>query len=226
MAKAQDMDTVVVTAGTLDDCWNRIGIRGDKSCPKLTQFVHCRNCDVYAEAATRMLDRYQLYRQDDAATHETAALAAQPLREASESLLVFRLGEEWLALPTAALVEVSTVQAIHTLPHRRSPAVLGVSNVRGALVACLSLTVLLGLEEITAAPEARVLPRMLLLGDAAHATVVCPVDEVEGIHAVPLSLYGAAGHGKFSRALLQWQGRSVRLLEAAPLFDAITRNLA
>ena len=38
------------------------------------------------------------------------------------------------------------MQAIHSLPHQRSRALLGVANVRGALVACLSLVELLGLD--------------------------------------------------------------------------------
>ena len=32
----------------IDDCWNRIGVHGDKSCPLLDEHVHCRNCAVYA----------------------------------------------------------------------------------------------------------------------------------------------------------------------------------
>ena len=36
----------------VDDCWNRIGIHGDKSCERLAAHVHCRNCEVHAAAAT------------------------------------------------------------------------------------------------------------------------------------------------------------------------------
>ena len=28
----------------IDDCWNRIGVHGDKQCPLLERLVHCRNC--------------------------------------------------------------------------------------------------------------------------------------------------------------------------------------
>ena len=45
-------------ARDIDDCWNRIGIYGDKSCPVLPEHIHCRNCSVYSAAATRLLDRY------------------------------------------------------------------------------------------------------------------------------------------------------------------------
>ena len=26
----------------IDDCWNRIGVRGDASCARLVEYVHCR----------------------------------------------------------------------------------------------------------------------------------------------------------------------------------------
>ena len=35
-------------AQAIDDCWNRIGIHGDKSCPLLSNHIHCRNCAVYS----------------------------------------------------------------------------------------------------------------------------------------------------------------------------------
>ncbi len=44
----------------VDDCWNRIGVRGDKTCERLAEHVHCRNCPVHAAAANRLLDRLAL----------------------------------------------------------------------------------------------------------------------------------------------------------------------
>ncbi len=40
-----------------DGCWNRIGVSGDRSCPELPSFVHCRNCPVFAAAARAFFDR-------------------------------------------------------------------------------------------------------------------------------------------------------------------------
>ena len=39
-------DATSTSRSTIDDCWNRIGVRGDASCPKLDDYVHCRNCPV------------------------------------------------------------------------------------------------------------------------------------------------------------------------------------
>lgn len=222
-------DTFSVTredAQAIDDCWNRIGIHGDKSCPLLVEHIHCRNCAVYSAAATRLLDRYALQQDDHA--QDSAALEVEVK---TRSLLMFRLGEEWLGLATRSLVEVAPQQAIHSLPHQRSRALLGVANVRGALVACLSLAELLGLESVASvAGGPRVMPRMLII--AAHGgPVVVPVDEVDGIHAIDERILETASHSgtqanaKYTRGVLQFKGRSLRWLDEEQLLSAVTRSL-
>ena len=223
---ASDTFSVTRDAQAIDDCWNRIGIHGDKSCPLLDEHIHCRNCAVYSAAATRLLDRYALQQED----RGSASVAAEN-EVSTRSLLMFRLGEEWLALATRSLVEVAPLQAIHSLPHQRSRALLGVANVRGALVACLSLVELLGLDgTVNAASGARVMPRMLII--AAHGgPVVVPVDEVDGIHAIAEHILDAASRSgnqasaKYTRGVLQFKGRSLRWLDEEQLLSAVTRSL-
>jgi chemotaxis-related protein WspD len=222
-------DTFSVThedAQAIDDCWNRIGIHGDKSCPLLSEHIHCRNCAVYSTAATRLLDRYALQQDDRVQVSNTVESEVK-----TRSLLMFRLGEEWLGLATRCLVEVAPLQAIHSLPHQRSGALLGVANVRGALVACLSLVELLGLDGISnVAPGTRVMPRMLII--AAHGgPVVVPVDEVDGIHAIDEQILDAASRSgtqasaKYTRGVLPFKGRSLRWLDEEQLLSAVTRSL-
>ncbi len=214
-------------AYTIDDCWNRIGIHGDRSCPLLVEHIHCRNCLVYSAAATRLLDRYALAVQDRA----VAQSSGLPGEIKTRSIVVFRLGEEWLGLPTRCLVEVANVQAIHSLPHQRSRALLGVANVRGALVACISLVELLGLDTSSSVhPSARIMPRMLIV-TAEGGPVVVPVDEVDGIHAMEAHLLDAASapgqhtSAKFTQGVLQWKNRSLRLLDEQQLLSAVNRSL-
>ncbi|WP_448106515.1 chemotaxis protein CheW [Pseudomonas azerbaijanoccidentalis] len=222
-------DTFSVTredAQAIDDCWNRIGIHGDKSCPLLIEHIHCRNCAVYSAAATRLLDRYALQTEDREQVSGTLQSEVK-----TRSLLMFRLGEEWLGLATRSLVEVAPLQAIHSLPHQRSRALLGVANVRGALVACLSLVELLGLDAAgNVVTGARVMPRMLII--AAHGgPVVVPVDEVDGIHAIDerildtASQSGTQASAKYTRGVLQFKGRSLRWLDEEQLLSAVTRSL-
>ena len=225
------LDLTLADTQAIDDCWNRIGIHGDKSCPLLVEHIHCRNCSVYSAAATRLLDRYAL-QQDD---RRPVAAAEVDEKIVTRSLLVFRLGEEWLGIATRCLVEVAPLQPIHSLPHQRSRALLGVANVRGALVACLSLVELLGLETThQGASGGRIMPRMLII--AAHGgPVVVPVDEVDGIHAIDERILDAASRAgaehhstasaKYTRGVLQFRGRSLRWLDEEQLLSAVTRSL-
>ena len=216
----EQVQVVATDATTIDDCWNRIGVRGDKSCPLLDEHIHCRNCAVYASAATRLLDRYSLS-QD---SHEQVQVQE---KGGGRSMLLFRLGEEWLALATRCLVEVAPLQPVHSLPHQRSRVLQGVANVRGALVPCLSLADLLGLEVLSnGSPSARVMPRMLIVA-AAGGSVVVRVDEVDGIHGLePERVVHEQGEARFTAAVLQWRGRSVRVLDEEQVLSAVNRSLS
>ena len=92
-------------AGPPADCWNRIGVRGDRSCPLLPPVVHCQNCDVFSAAGRRFLNSPSPPGYLD----EWTERLARPIEEDAADLvglLIFRLAEEWLALPLRALVEV------------------------------------------------------------------------------------------------------------------------
>ena len=203
----------------IDACWKQIGIWGDRSCERLKELVHCHNCDRYSAAAIELLDRYDLVR-------EQAQITA-PESLVGSSHIVFRVSDQWLALPSKVLVEVAMIKPIHRLPHQRNAALLGVSNVRGALVACLSLAELLSIESTESNPTAkRVLPRMLVLS-AEGGPVVVPVDEVAGIERLDTGacsqVQTTEQHNLSSYALgvLNHQGRSVTILFDDKLFAAV-----
>lgn len=215
----------------VDDCWNRIGVFGDKSCPQLERHIHCRNCEVYGAAAIALLDRYgsALERgDDDYGQGETAQVQG-----AQRSLLIFRLGEQWLAIATRCLAEVMPMSPIHVLPHRKSRGLLGVTNVRGTLVACLSLAELLDLDTQQDArrSERRVIPRMLIL-ESGSGPLVTPVDEVSGIQRIPVARISSAKHddkraiSRFTAGVLQWQEQSITLLDDEQLLHNMIGSLA
>jgi len=215
----------------VDDCWNRIGVFGDKSCPQLERHIHCRNCEVYGAAAIALLDRYgsALERGDD----DYAQDETEEVQGAQRSLLIFRLGEQWLAIATRCLAEVMPVSPIHVLPHRNSRGLLGVTNVRGTLVACLSLAELLDLDTQQDARrgERRVIPRMLIL-ESDSGPLVTPVDEVSGIQRIPVAHIRNAKHddkrtiSRFTAGVLQWQEQSITLLDDEQLLQTMIGSLA
>jgi chemotaxis-related protein WspD len=207
----------------IDPCWKIIGVRGDGSCPRLVDYIRCLNCPVFAGAATVLLDRYSLER-------EPGELVYAPAPEVvpSRSLVVFRMGAEWLGLATRCLVEVAPCQAIHSVPHQRSRTLLGVANVRGALVPCIALHELLGVEPGVPVPTTgRVVPRLLILA-AQGGAVVVPVDEVDGIRRFEERVIeeGASAHSqRFTAAVLNDGPRTLRVLDEPALMVAITRSL-
>jgi chemotaxis-related protein WspD len=223
-------DDLTLSANTpVDDCWRRIGVRGDGSCALLATHIHCRNCPTYSRAATVLLDSHSMTRLPDAPADREPDAASSGT---GLSCLVFRVGEEWLALPTEAIGEVTAPCPVHSLPHRRDAAVLGLASVRGSLLACLSLARLFGMGEApNAQANARHGQRFLVLGQGRGA-IALPVAEVSGVRRVPGSALRplpatlARASTRYSQALFEDQGRSVGLLDAALVRQALTRSLA
>ncbi|MES2538929.1 MAG: chemotaxis protein CheW [Pseudomonadota bacterium] len=217
----------------INDCWNRIGVRGDGSCPELRQHLHCRNCPAYATAAAILLDRMAPADEPDA-VHVSAARTGQLQDADAESLLIFRVGEEWLGLRTALLREIAEARTIHSLPHQRNAAVLGVANVRGALTLCVSLATMLGLDEAAEgrAEHEHVFSSRMLVADHMGHVAVFPVAEVHGIQrfpaaalkAVPVTVAGAAA--TYTQSIVNWRDRTVGVLDGELLFYALNRSLA
>jgi len=164
------------------DCWNRIGVRGDRSCDKLPARTHCRNCEVHAESAHAVMQRPlpHGYREEWAgyfAKEETGA------KELDRSALIFRIGAEWLALPAKQAVMVAQYAKPHRLPHRGGGALSGIVNVKGRLYPCMSIAELLSItaEEPTRVDGRRAAPRLVVM-DLAQQRFALPVDDLHGIH--------------------------------------------
>ena len=128
-----------------DACWDRIGVQGDRSCPKLAAAIHCRNCPVFSAAGQQLFEREAPPEYVDECTRRLTA-ADEVAGSDGHSLLLFRVGPEWLAIDTQAVVEVVEPRPIHRVPHRTDRLLLGLANIRGELHLCISLRELLGIE--------------------------------------------------------------------------------
>lgn len=216
----------------LHDCWNRIGVWGDGSCTGLEKATHCRNCPVYSGAAADLLDRDI---DPDYLSRWAEHYRAKKVDTArdTESAIIFRIGAEWLALPADVFQEVCDVRPIHSLPHRRNDHVLGITNVRGALLVCVSLHALLGIGKTAAVNDSRrLVHERLLVVDRDGERLVFPVDEIHGIHRYHAGQLGdvPATVGKstatYARAMLPWQDRAVGVLDDQLLFYSLNKSLA
>jgi chemotaxis-related protein WspD len=234
----------VVDMRAIDACWNRIGTRGDGSCPQLATHARCLNCDVFARGAAALLDRplstadlAEAARDARAGRASSGALATALAKTSgveggTHSSLVFRVADEWLALPTSTLRQIEEIRPIHSLPHRRNRVVLGLVNIRGALTVAASLAELLHLERTQPDPHAQRSGYARVIVTAHHGEPVAfPVDEVEGvlrfaesaILPVPATLAHTAG--SHVRGVVAWRDTTIGLLDPDRLFEALLGSL-
>ncbi|MCA8253264.1 chemotaxis protein CheW [Burkholderia sp. AU31624] len=220
----------------VDDCWNRIGTRGDRTCERLNDCLRCLNCPVYAYHAAKLLERPLDSAEMADTTRRMSAPGAPHVHGADadthHAALAFRVADEWLALPIGVLREIAGTRPIHSLPHRRHSAVRGVVNIRGTLRIAISIGALLGLDAGKGSSDGDD-GRFTRLLVAAHQgePVVFPVDEVEGVLRfgaadwVPVPATVGRASAGLSRGVLSWRGKSVGLLDDDRLFDAVTRSM-
>ncbi len=211
----------------VDQCWNRIGIRGDRSCPELAKVTHCHNCPVFAATGRRFLDAPS---PPDYLDEWTARLATPEEDDATDELgvLVFRLGDEWLALSVGILVEVTRPATPHRIPHRAG-LLSGVVNIRGELHLCVRLDVLLGVAPADKHQRTDN-PRLIVIRRESEAWAFA-ADEVDQVHRLPgEALIPAAptlarALAKLTRGVFNVGTHSVGLLDEARLFYAIRERV-
>jgi chemotaxis-related protein WspD len=209
------------------NCWKRIGTWGDRSCPDLKPYIHCRNCPVYSAGAARLLDTEvsETYLADHARHY---AQAKQEARPGARSAMVFRLAGEWFAMSIAVFREIAPLRPVHSLPHRRDRVVSGVTNIRGELLVCVSLAAALGIADpATPGPAAR-LAVVSREGDrfvfrADEIAEVCRFNDTD-LGPVPATL--AHSGSTYTRGILAWFGRPVAVLDEQLLFYTLNRSLA
>jgi chemotaxis-related protein WspD len=170
------------TGQPVSDCWNRIGVRGDRSCEKLDAHTHCRNCEVHASGARRVMQRTlpSGYREE---WTEYFSRTESEQKALDRSALVFRIAGEWLAFPAALAVTVAETARPHRLPRRSGGVLSGIVNIKGKLYPCMSLAALLSITGSQPIQEdrRRVYPRLVVMALAAQHFAL-PVDDLYGIH--------------------------------------------
>ena len=219
------------------DCWNTIGVSGDRSCPELNTHIHCRNCPVFAGAARSFFERRAPEGYLAEWSHWLAESTGSGLhgdvkdangehllpQDDAASVLIFRLGGEWLAFRTQTVAEVTLPRPVHRVPHRSNSVLTGIVNLQGQVQLCVSLHGLLG---ATAGPAPAA--RLVVLRDAERAeTWVFTADDVVGVRRVPRSQWRSVPSTLinpavgFSQAVLSWEGRTVGLLDEKRVFTAL-----
>ena len=241
------MPLPAVSAPTANNCWNQIGVWGDGSCPELVKAVHCHNCPVFTAASQRFLDAPSPKGYVEEWTQRLIA----PIEETAidlQSVLIFRLGEEWLALRIPILIEVTNPRPIHRIPHRGG-LLAGLVNIRGELHLCVHLAQLLGGkaiaretvsasrrpasggEELPAAASAQGAAARLIVVQFEGIRWVFPVDEVDQVYRFPAGELTTApatlarASGRLTRGVFTWHERSVGYLDDTRLFQLLRTRI-
>ncbi|MCT7950050.1 chemotaxis protein CheW [Ancylothrix sp. C2] len=235
---------------TFNDCWNQIGVMGDRSCTQLKTVIHCHECPVYAAVGDSLLEREPIpdYLQEWISILEETP-QTQNKRESNEaiirtaeavSIIIFRLGTERLGLPVRMLQEVTHPCVIQPLPHRSNNLFLGLVNIRGETLLCASLHYLLNIETVDEtsptlqakhrAHNAINKKRMLVAGQSQDKWVF-PVDQVHGIFRFhPNELQQApvvitkATEG-YTKGIIYWEGDQVNYLDSDLLFYTLNHKI-
>jgi chemotaxis-related protein WspD len=216
-----------------DRCWKRIGVWGNEEprCEKLEAVIHCRNCQVFTQAGRNLLERAlpDAYK-DDWGT----ILLKKKGKEAAGTIavVVFRVETEWMALSAGLFAEIIDDVSIHTLPHRKTPILLGLVNVHGEIQLCVSLKHLMNLEAEPAPKRgAEKAKKRLMVVSKDGEQWVFPVNEIHGIHHfnpgvlenVPVTI--AKCKSTFTKGIFEWGEKHVAFLDDELLFYNLKRSL-
>lgn len=122
---------------------------------------------------------------DDAYLQEWAEHFRAPLAGAATadaSAVAFRIGAEWLALPTTLLLRVAPHARPHRVPHRAARGMRGIVNVGGQLYPCIALDDLLDIDTDggSARTDRHTFARLLLVQWEGRAYAL-PVADLHGI---------------------------------------------
>jgi chemotaxis-related protein WspD len=231
-ANLQKRNLESMSSRKLNDCWNKIGVWGNRECDELKKAVHCRNCIVYSSAAAQLLGAEL---PQDYLERWAKHFATEPdvNRQRLQAALIFRIGAEWLAMSPLHLQEIGEGRPIHSVPGGRSNTLLGLANIRGELLVCVALDRVLGIEK--SGPEKsrskRAIYRRMIVAGREASRFVFPVEEVHGIHTFnPTELKGvpstvAKAEATYIRGILPWQSKSVGCLDDQLLFDILNKSL-
>lgn len=223
---------MIPLAVEVQDCWNKIGIAGDRSCPELAKHIVCQNCPVFAAAARTLFERPAPEGYLDEWT-QALGHASQGLECDHVSVVILRLGSEWLALAASFLVEVTPPKTIHAVPHRSNDVFRGLVNIRGQLQLCVSLHGVLGIRNgsAPAAPgngstQHAAKPLLVVVQQAGERWAFL-ADEVLGVERIPRSdlrkVPGTLANpvNGFSQAIFTIRDRHVGFLDEQRIVTAL-----
>ncbi len=211
-----------------DNCWNTIGIWSrEHSCPELAEIIHCHNCHVYHQATSFVYDAPMSEEYRDECTqvlreHKTIGKVKE------SSVLTFEVFDEWLAIPTRYIKEITDFRTIQRLPHNKNRFVQGIVNISGEIEISFSLEKILALRE-TGKKQRK--PRHVIIAEYEKTRYVFPVSQLgevfryhgDDLQGVPSTL--SEHTGSFMQGIIKWKHQKVGVIDTELLFSVISRSM-
>ena len=215
---------------TINDCWNTIGIWGNHTprCERLKDLIHCRNCEIYSEAGSIILSRpgESEYLQE---WQQNLSIPRQEDSQQLKSALVFRMGDEWFALSSKFIREITHCDKHHSLPHRKNNVLRGLVNVRGELLLNVSLGYLFKINK--SETHKKFTHERFIVIDDGEEKFAFPVTEVREItHYSDSEIQPAPSTlnydtSCFVKGIIQHKNTDVGILDSELVFTALYKNL-
>lgn len=220
----------------IDDCWNKTGIWGAESprCPKLDEVTHCQNCPVFSGSGRMLLDR----KQPDGYSNEWTNVLTQKKDAALKtaiSVIIFRVGDEWYALKTAVLKEITEMRHIHTIPHRKNSVLRGITSIRGELHLCVSIGHLFDITKAVTTKNnipGNIMRDRIIVIEKNSERFVFPTNEILGIYRFspdrvnppPSTLSEASS--SYVNGVIEHKDKHIGCLDEELLFHAFSRKIS
>lgn len=161
-------------------CWRKNGVWGTElpRCEKLRYVRHCRNCEVFEQAAFQAFSPEQQKKDLSTTVGENDKHARFENRLA---VLPFRISRYCFSIPINSVVSISDQVAIHSIPFNRNPVIKGMIAINHEVYPFMSLSDLLSLDMLLDAQQIRKLRglyKRILVVNLGGRCIAFYVDEV------------------------------------------------
>jgi len=214
----------------INDCWNKIGVWGHQipRCEHLKNLIHCHNCDIFSRAGSQILSRppQENYLQQ---WSDNLSQFREEENINVKSALIFRMGDEWFALASEFIKEITHCDKHHSLPHIKNNVLRGLVNVNGELILNVSLGYLFKINKSSTTSKLTN-ERYIIINDD-NECFAFPVSEVkeiihyniDDVQSTPSTIN--KNTSCFIKGIVRHNNTDVGILDSDLVFSALHKNI-
>ena len=211
----------------IKDCRKEIGVDGDGTCPKLSDYIHCRNCPVFARLGRRLLDRKP---PENYSAQWSEILDSQRESEDAkygETVVEFRISDQFLAVPVSIVKDVRPDLPVRHIPHRSNDRLRGLVNIQGRLRLCVCLHTFMELQK----PKDSESKTHMIMIEKGPDNWVFAVDEILGLDRYETSMIqntpvqAAKSVAPMTKGVIYTPDRMIGIVDEVAIFSVFAGSL-